>query len=208
MTIIRNTFLATAGLIACGPAWNAPWAEPPIPSPQVAAMQVPPAVQDFPRTIADIGARARKLDVPDELFAVPAFEAIYEDPSPYAAAARAMMARPDVDLHRKRIVALVMQRLPRDAFLALVVATADSVEHGASDVEALEALAFAPLNLGHQWLVTAYDQPPVQAVLARLMTMRQLPAGRKARIRDEFLTGRAKADYLDCMDMLGRPVPN
>ncbi|MET0383419.1 MAG: hypothetical protein ABW032_08355 [Burkholderiaceae bacterium] len=195
-------------LVACGPLGAAP---PPVPPQKVDPMQdathdATREADDFARAIAEIGAKAKSLDVPDELFALPAFDAIYENPSPHAASARAMMARRDVGLHRKRIVALAMQRLPVEAFVALVAATADSVEQGASDVAALETVAFAPLNWGRQSLLMHYDEPPVQALLKRLMDMPQLPLPRRIRIREGILTGRAKLEYVDYMDMIGRPV--
>lgn len=188
-----------ACLIACG----ALVAVTPVQPQKADAMQ---EVDMLERTITEVGNKLRELNVPDELFAQPAFAAIYENPLPSAAAAQALMARRDIDSHRKRIVALAMQRLPVDAFVALVVATADSVEQGQSEVKVLETIAFAPLNWGQQSLLMHYDQPPVRALLTRLMNLPQLSPQRRERVRERILTGLAKLEFLDYRAMIGRPV--
>jgi hypothetical protein len=116
------------------------------------------------------------------------------------------MTSPEVSSHRKGIVALAMQRLPQDLFIALLAATADSVDHGITEVTVLEGLAFPPLNWGRQTLIMHFDDPQVRAVLARLLSMPALPGTRKVRIREALLTGQAKAEYLDYMDMIGHPI--
>lgn len=200
---MTNPGTAVLRVLACLTACSALIAVTPVQPPKADAMH---EAEKFARTISEIADRLRALEVPDELFTQPAFAAIYENPLPYAAAAKAMMARQDVDSHRKRIVALAMQRLPVDAFVAVAVATADSMERGQTDVKVLETFAFAPLNWGHQALLMHYDQPPVRALLLRLLNLPQLSPQRKERIRERILTGQAKLEFLDYRAMIGRPV--
>lgn len=194
---------ASAWVVACLIAVGALFAVMPVHTQRADAMQ---ETDKFAAKISEIGTRLSERDVSDELFAQPAFAAIYDNPAPYAAAARALMARRDLGSHPKRIAALAMQRLPVDAFVALVAATADSVEQGQSDILVLEAIAFAPLHLGQQALVMHYDQPNVRELFTRLLTLPQLSAQRKERIRERILTGQAKLEYLDYRAMIGRPV--
>lgn len=199
MTNLRLAGFVIVGWLACSPSG----AVVPRPPQKVDAML---EAERFAKTIAAVSDRVKSLSVPDELFVEPSFRAVYENPELFAVSAQALMARRDVNSQHKRIAALAMQRLSVDSFVALVVATADSVEQMASGVEVLEAVAFAPYNWGRQSLVMHHDQPPVQAVLTRLMNMPMLSLQRRASIREHILTGRAKLEYIDYMQMIGRPV--
>jgi hypothetical protein len=160
----------------------------------------------FERTIVQIGSHIKSLGVPDELFTDDSFRAIYEHPQEFFDVAIELIGRRNLTTHQKRVMGYAMQRLPAEQFVQYIAAAADSVEAGTSDVAVLESTAFAPLNWGRQSLIMRYDQPQVQLLLHRLMNMPRLSAGRRSYIRDSILTGRAKTDYLDYMDMIGHPL--
>lgn len=190
-------------LIAGAVGWGCAKTAPPVQPREVTTMN---ETGEFFATIKLIGERVTSLAVPDDLFAQKAFLAIYEAPQAHAASATALMAHPEVGTHCKSIAALAMQRLPLGAFIALLTATADSVDQKFTDIRVLETLAFAPLNWGRQPLIVHFDNAQVRAILTRLMHMPALPAPRKLRIRDDMLTGQAKLEYVDYMDMIGRPI--
>ena len=162
---------------------------------------------EFAAQITSIGQAVPTLDVLEELFAHKPFRDVYDHASEHAATATAMMAHPEVSIHEKLIVGYAMLGLPLEQFLALLSATADAVERGSTDVAVLESIAFAPLNMGKQWLIRHHEDPRVRAFLTRLSSMRQLPTERRAFILDKVLTGEAMRDYLNYMDMAGLDAP-
>ena len=162
--------------------------------------------QEFQNTIAEISNQVKTLDVPDELFAAKSFMAIYEDPDQHLDAAIASMGRREASTHEKLIVGYAMQRLSVEHFVTFASAVFDSVDHNVTDVEVLESVVFAPLNYGKQNLIVHYQNSRVQGLLQRLLSAPKLSQNRKAYISGQMLTGKAKQDYLDYMDMLGRPV--
>lgn len=172
----------------------------PIQAKEVAAMQ---DTQKFAAIIINIGNEVKSLSVPDELFASRAFIPVYENPQAFFAPALALMGGGEMNSHQKMIIGYAMQRLPVAQFVALVAATADNVEQHVTDIKVLETTAFAPLNWGKQSFLMYYDDPRVVVILRRLMAMKQLSEKRRAYIRDEVLTGRAKPEYLDYLQMIG-----
>lgn len=191
--------ILSANLSAC----NVQTSLPPYQPPKSSTMQ---EIIDFAKRIEQIGTQVKQLDLPEELFAPEAFRAIYENPQPYLASAMALIARKDLSTHHKNIIGYSMQKLPPEQFVAFVSSMADSVEQGNTDISVLETTAFAPLNWGRQSLIMHYQQAPVPTLLERLLAMPQLSPANQEYIRDDISTGKAKQDYLDYMDMLGRPV--
>jgi hypothetical protein len=175
----------------------------PVPSNQIIDMK---ETDKFAGIIAQIGNEVKSLGVPDELFVPKAFKTIYEAPQPYFVPATEMMTRREVTTHHKQIVGYAMQRLSLEEFVRFISVTADSVDQGITDVKVLEAATFSPLNWGKQSLIMHYEQPQVHALLRRLLTMAQLPSQRKTYIRDKMLTGEAKQEYLNYMDMIGHVI--
>jgi hypothetical protein len=160
----------------------------------------------FARMVDRISGQVKSLGVLDELFASKEFLTIYESPQTYLSQAKSLMSERDLSTHNKLIVGYSMQRLPPEPLVAFLSAVADGVDDGATDIQVLESTAFAPFNFGYQWLIRDYTQSSVKALLLRLVSMKALPADRKKYIQERILTGRAKQDYVDYMDSLGRPV--
>jgi len=189
----------SATVSACNPQTPSPPYQPPKPS----TMQ---EINQFAGTIEQIGSRVKRLDLADELFAETSFRDIYENPQAYLASASAIIARHGVSAHHKKIIGYAMQQLPPEQFVMFVTAMTESVEQGTTDMETLETTVFTPLNWGRQSLIGHYQQPIVQALLARLLAMPQLSSVNRHYIRDDILTGKARQDFLDYRDMIGRPV--
>lgn len=183
---------------------DAPTRLPPYTLPQTITMQ---ETNEFAKTVEQVGKDVKRLGVPDELFASKGFVSIYESPQASIAAAVAAIHGSDLNAHHKKIIGYAMQRLPPEQFVAFISSMADSVERGVTDMDVLETTAFPPLNWGRQSLVRYYQAPPVRAFLIRLSRMPQLPEIRRHFIAGKMLTGKARQDYFEYMDMIGRPVP-
>lgn len=178
----------------------------PLPPPQPQKASTMQEIDEFARTIAQIGTEVKSLELADELFASRSFRHLYEHPQDYQAAATALIALREESTHHKKIAGYAMQRLPPEQFVLFVSALADNVERDNLGMDVLETVAFAPLNWGRQSLLRYYREPPVRAFLERLLAMPGLTPYRRDYIRNDILTGKAVEDYLDYMDMLGRPV--
>jgi len=161
----------------------------------------------FANTIAKVGLEVKQLEVPDELFASDAFVAIYERPSAYLAPAFTLIERNDTDAHPKKIIAYAMQKLPPEQFVEFITAVVASLEQGKTSVEVLETAAFPAFNWGNQTLVIHYQDPAVRALLRRILALPTLSQSSQAYIAEDIFTGKAKRNYLEYMDMLGRPIP-
>lgn len=162
---------------------------------------------DFATTLRAISREIKELGVPDELFSSKPFNQIYTSPQSHLAEAMAVMSKEDINAHDKIIAGYAMQRLPPEQFIAFISSLADTVEHGQTNMEVLESAAFAPLNFGHQPLILYYQHPTVRALLGRLLHMPGLSANHREYIQEDLLTGKAKADYLDYLAMIGRSPP-
>lgn len=198
LAYIRTFFLSVC-LVACDS--QAPL--PPYHSPNPSTMQ---QINEFANIIEKIGNDVRQLDVPDELFAPDSFRAIYENPDFYLASATALVGRKNLSSHHKKIIGYAMQKLPPEQFVMFVSLIVDSVEQGITSIDVLESTAFAPLNWGRQSLINYYQQPTVQELLMRIVSMPKLSSVNKEYIHDDILTGKAKQDYLKYIEMIGRTV--
>lgn len=163
-------------------------------------------IKQFANTIEQIGNEVDRLDQPDDLFELKMFQIIYENPSVYLASAIALIEREDVKPYHKKIIGYSMQRLPPEQFVGFVSLIVKTVEQGKTSLDILETTAFTLLNWGRQTLIMYYQDPSVQALLNRILNLSNLSVTRKKYIQENILTGKAKQDYLNYMDELGRKI--
>jgi len=154
----------------------------------------------FKQRIDEIARAAGDLTTPDDLFRVKRFLEVYEAPSPFVTAAAGLYADPTETRLHKEITGYSMQRLPVDQLVWLVSQVAQLASEGKVDPRLVDRLAFPPLNWRVQ-LIMNYNQPNVRNLLERLAQMPELSEERRAHIRDQVLTGRAREEVLELREM-------
>jgi hypothetical protein len=143
---------------------------------------------------------------PEFLFSSKLFVALLDQPMPHLADAKLYLDSEVYSVQGKKIVALAMQRLPLDEMVSLTRSTALAVKGGRTDLAVLRNLVFPPFDLVPKPLLLGSDRPEVMDLFKQLLAMGILPMADRKMIEEEILTGKAKASYLDYMEMLGRPI--